>query len=163
MAKGKTTPVMQQHAAAKLSYPDAILFFRLGDFYEMFGEDAVVCSRVLGLTLTSRNKGKPDEIPMAGVPHHAGHGYVGRLLQCGYKVAICDQTEDPKESRAKGKAIVNLISLAPNEKIRAIEARALLKIKCTIEVHTRIRDVAAITGMSEDAVTEIARSEGLVP
>ncbi len=96
MAKGKTTPVMQQHAAAKQSYPDAILFFRLGDFYEMFGEDAVVCSKVLNLTLTSRNKGKPDEIPMAGVPHHAGHGYIGRLLQAGYKVAICEQMADPK-------------------------------------------------------------------
>lgn len=96
MAKGKVTPVMQQHAAAKLAYPDAILFFRLGDFYEMFGEDAVVCARVLDLTLTSRNKGKPDEIPMAGVPHHAGHGYIGRLLQAGYKVAICEQMADPK-------------------------------------------------------------------
>lgn len=96
MAKGNVTPVMQQHAAAKQAYPDAVLFFRLGDFYEMFGEDAVLCSRVLELTLTSRNKGKPDEIPMAGVPYHAAHGYIGRLLQAGYQVALCEQMADPK-------------------------------------------------------------------
>lgn len=95
-AKTKTTPVMAQHAAAKRSHPDAILFFRLGDFYEMFGDDAVLCARVLNLTLTSRNKGKLDEIPMAGVPHHAAHAYIGRLLEAGYRVAICEQMADPK-------------------------------------------------------------------
>lgn len=94
MAASKT-PVMLQHAAAKRAYPDAIVLFRLGDFYEMFGDDAVLCSKVLELTLTSRNKGKPDEVPMAGVPHHAAHGYIGRLLAAGYKVAICEQMADP--------------------------------------------------------------------
>jgi DNA mismatch repair ATPase MutS len=96
----KQTPVMQQHAAAKNAYPDCVVFFRMGDFYEMFGDDAVLVSRVLGLTLTARNKGKPDEIPMAGVPHHAAHGYVGRMLHAGYKVAICEQMADP--STVKG-------------------------------------------------------------
>ncbi|MEN9577415.1 MAG: mismatch repair ATPase MutS [Pseudomonadota bacterium] len=96
MAKGKLTPVMQQHAAAKQAYPDAVLFFRLGDFYEMFGDDAVLCARVLDLTLTSRNKDNPDESPMAGVPHHAAHAYIGRLLHAGYQVAICEQMADPK-------------------------------------------------------------------
>ncbi|NRA32871.1 MAG: DNA mismatch repair protein MutS [Polyangiaceae bacterium] len=91
----RKTPVMQQHAAAKASYPDALLFFRLGDFYEMFGDDAVECSRLLDLTLTSRNKGKADEIPMAGVPHHAAHNYIGRLLQMGRQVAVCEQMADP--------------------------------------------------------------------
>ncbi|HYO95321.1 MAG TPA: DNA mismatch repair protein MutS [Polyangiaceae bacterium] len=91
----RATPVMQQHAAAKHAYPDAIVFFRLGDFYEMFGDDAVVVSRALELTLTSRNRGKPDEIPMAGVPHHAAHGYIARLLALGHKVAICEQMADP--------------------------------------------------------------------
>lgn len=89
------TPVMQQHAAAKRAYPDAIVFFRLGDFYEMFEEDALLCAKLLDLTLTSRNKGKPDEVPMAGVPHHAAHGYLKRLLDLGYKVAICEQLADP--------------------------------------------------------------------
>ncbi len=96
MAAAKSTPVMDQHAAAKRAYPDAVLFFRLGDFYEMFGDDAVLCASVLNLTLTSRNKGKPDEIPMAGVPHHAAHSYIGRMLEAGYQVAICEQMADPK-------------------------------------------------------------------
>lgn len=96
MANGSLTPVMKQHAEAKLKYPDAVLFFRLGDFYEMFGDDAVLCARVLNLTLTSRNKGKPDEIPMAGVPHHAAHSYIGRMLEAGYRVALCEQMADPK-------------------------------------------------------------------
>lgn len=96
MANGNLSPVMKQHAEAKLKYPDAVLFFRLGDFYEMFGEDAVLCARVLNLTLTSRNKGKPDEIPMAGVPHHAAHSYIGKMLASGYRIALCEQMADPK-------------------------------------------------------------------
>ena len=94
-----TTPVMQQHAAAKRAYPGAIVFFRLGDFYEMFGDDAVLGSRLLELTLTSRNRGKPDEIPMAGVPHHAAHGYIARLLELGHQVALCEQMADPSKTK----------------------------------------------------------------
>jgi DNA mismatch repair protein MutS len=115
MAASKTaaskTPVMQQHAEAKLAYPDAVLFFRLGDFYEMFGDDAVLCAQALELTLTSRNKGKPDEIPMAGVPYHAAHGYVGRLLALGHKVAICEQMADPKLTKGiVPRAVVRVIT-----------------------------------------------------
>ncbi len=106
----KATPVMQQHAAAKRAHPDAIVFFRLGDFYEMFGDDAVLGARLLDLTLTSRNRGKPDEIPMAGVPHHAAAGYVAKLLELGHKVALCEQMADP----AKVKGIV------PREVVRVI-------------------------------------------
>jgi DNA mismatch repair protein MutS len=106
----KLTPVMQQHAAAKRAYPDSIVFFRLGDFYEMFGEDAVVASRLLELTLTSRNKGKPDEVPMAGVPHHSAHSYIGKLLSLGHKIAICEQLADP--STVKG--------IVPREVVRVI-------------------------------------------
>jgi DNA mismatch repair protein MutS len=106
----RTTPVMQQHAAAKSAYPDAIVFFRLGDFYEMFGEDAVLSARLLDLTLTSRNRGKPDEIPMAGVPHHAAHQYIAKLLELGHKVAICEQMADP--SKVKG--------IVPREVVRVI-------------------------------------------
>jgi DNA mismatch repair protein MutS len=106
----KATPVMQQHAAAKRAYPDAIVFFRLGDFYEMFGEDAVRVAPLLDLTLTSRNRGKPDEIPMAGVPHHAAQGYVAKLLDAGYQVALCEQLADP--SKTKG--------IVPREVVRVI-------------------------------------------
>lgn len=96
--KGKAadSPVMLQYRAAKAGHPDALLFFRLGDFYELFFEDAVVAARVLDLTLTSRNKGAADEIPMAGVPYHAASGYLQRLLEAGYKVALCEQMADPK-------------------------------------------------------------------
>jgi DNA mismatch repair protein MutS len=106
----KATPVMQQHAAAKRAHPDAIVFFRLGDFYEMFGDDAVLGARLLDLTLTSRNRGKPDEIPMAGVPHHAAAGYVAKLLELGHKVALCEQLADP--SKVKG--------IVPREVVRVI-------------------------------------------
>ena len=101
---------MQQHATAKAAYPDCVVFFRLGDFYEMFGEDAVLVSEVLDLTLTSRNKGKVDEIPMAGVLHHAAHGYIARLLQRGFKVAVCEQMADP--ATVKG--------IVPREVVRVI-------------------------------------------
>jgi DNA mismatch repair protein MutS len=90
------TPLMRQYHSVKQQHPNALLFFRLGDFYEMFFEDAVVASRELEITLTSRNKEKGAVIPMCGVPYHAAEGYISRLLQKGYRVAICDQTEDPK-------------------------------------------------------------------
>ena len=96
----KITPMLRQYLDAKQAYPDAILFFRMGDFYEMFFEDAVVTSRELGLTLTARNKkGDEDEIPMAGVPHHAANGYVSRLIDKGFTVAICEQIEDPASAK----------------------------------------------------------------
>jgi len=90
---------MRQYLQVKDSYPDAILFFRMGDFYEMFFEDAVIAAKALDLTLTSRDKGKEDAIPMAGVPHHAGRGYIARLTELGHKVVICEQVEDPKQAK----------------------------------------------------------------
>jgi len=98
-AKKPLSPVMRQYHAAKSAHPDAVLFFRMGDFYEMFHDDAVVASRALDLTLTSRNKGAVDEVPMAGVPHHAAAGYIARLLALGHKVAICEQMADPAKTR----------------------------------------------------------------
>jgi len=91
----KLTPAMKQFHHFKEKYPDAILFFRMGDFYETFYEDAQTCSRVLGLALTSRSKGA-NPIPLAGVPYHAVDGYLKKMLQAGYKVAVCEQVEDPK-------------------------------------------------------------------
>jgi DNA mismatch repair protein MutS len=90
------TPMMRQFLSAKASHPDAIVFFRMGDFYETFFDDAVDAARLLDLTLTSRNKKDADPIPMAGVPHHAAKGYIRRLLLAGRKVAVCEQVEDPK-------------------------------------------------------------------
>ena len=90
-----TTPLMQQYHAAKKEHPAALLLFRLGDFYELFFEDAVLASRVLQITLTSRNKEKGDPVPMCGVPYHAAENYIARLIRAGHKVAICDQMEAP--------------------------------------------------------------------
>ncbi len=93
------TPLMRQYLAAKDEHPDAFLFFRLGDFYEMFFDDAVRGAGLLGLTLTSRNKQDPDPIPMCGVPWHQRDAYVARLLRLGHKVAICEQLEDPAQAK----------------------------------------------------------------
>jgi len=100
MKSVKTTPMIKQYLSIKEDYPDAILFFRMGDFYEMFFEDAEIASRALEITLTSRNKNDATPIPMCGVPHKAVRGYISKMIDNGYKVAICDQLEDP--SVAKG-------------------------------------------------------------
>ncbi len=92
----KSTPMMQQYLAIKAKHQDAILFFRMGDFYEMFFEDAKVASEVLGLTLTSRAHGKSANVPLAGFPHHALDTYLAKMIKAGYRVAICEQMEDPK-------------------------------------------------------------------
>ena len=91
-----STPLMRQYAAIKKEHPTALLFFRLGDFYELFFEDAVVAARELQITLTSRNKEKGIAIPMCGVPYHSAENYIAKLIRKGFKVAICDQTEDPR-------------------------------------------------------------------
>ena len=91
-----TTPLMRQYAAIKKEHPNALLFFRLGDFYELFFDDAVLAARELQITLTSRNKEKGMAIPMCGVPYHAAEGYISKLIRCGFKVAVCEQVEDPR-------------------------------------------------------------------
>ena len=90
------TPMVRQYKKIKLLYPDSILFFRLGDFYEMFYDDAKTASKVLGITLTSRNKSQSNPMPLCGVPFHSAEPYLAKLLENGYKVAICEQVEDPK-------------------------------------------------------------------
>ncbi|MBL0134129.1 MAG: DNA mismatch repair protein MutS [Chitinophagaceae bacterium] len=100
MAKSPAdTPLMQQHRAIKQKYPDAILLFRVGDFYETFGEDAIHASRVLGITLTKRNNGAAASFELAGFPHHSLDTYLHKLVKAGFRVAICDQLEDPKQAK----------------------------------------------------------------
>lgn len=99
MSNSKTTPMLQQYMAIKDKYPDAILFYRMGDFYEMFFEDAHTASRVLEITLTSRNKNDTVPVPMCGVPYRAAQTYIARLIENGHKVAICDQVEDPAQAK----------------------------------------------------------------
>ena len=102
----KLTPMMQQYVEIKANYKDYILFYRLGDFYEMFNEDAMVASKELELTLTSR-----AGTPMCGVPHHSAEGYIKKLIDKGFKVAICEQTTDPALSKGLvERDIVRLVS-----------------------------------------------------
>ncbi len=121
MAKaGTDTPLMQQHRAIKSKYPDAILLFRVGDFYETFGEDAILTSQILGITLTKRNNGLASSSELAGFPHHALDTYLHKLVKAGHRVAICDQLEDPK--LAKGivkRGVTELLSpgTATNDKL----------------------------------------------
>ena len=105
------TPMMTQYLQIHEEVPDALLFFRMGDFYEMFFDDALTASRELEIALTGRDCGLEERAPMCGVPHHAAQNYITRLVEKGYKVAICEQMEDPKE--AKGivrREIIRVIS-----------------------------------------------------
>ena len=93
------SPMMQRYLETKEQYKDCILFYRLGDFYEMFFEDAIIAARELEITLTGKDCGQAERAPMAGVPHHAAEMYISRLIAKGYKVAICEQLEDPKTTK----------------------------------------------------------------
>ena len=98
--KTELTPMMRQYLEIKSSYPDAILFFRLGDFYEMFLDDAIKASRILDITLTSRNKNSEGgDVPLCGIPFHSAGPYIAKLVEAGEKVAICEQVEDPKTAK----------------------------------------------------------------
>src|SRR5690606_16033852 len=95
----KETPLMKQYYSIKAKYPDAILLFRVGDFYETFGEDAIKASKVLGIVLTKRANGSAAYIELAGFPHHSVDAYLPKLVRAGYRVAVCEQLEDPKMTK----------------------------------------------------------------
>ncbi|MFL5788501.1 MAG: DNA mismatch repair protein MutS, partial [Flavisolibacter sp.] len=119
-SKIEETPLMQQHKAIKAKYPDAVLLFRVGDFYETFGPDAIIASQVLGITLTKRNNGAAAMSDLAGFPHHALDTYLHKLVKAGYRVAICDQLEDPKEAKGIVKrGVTEMVTpgTATNEKL----------------------------------------------
>ena len=99
MTETTLTPMLRQYHELKQQHPGTLLFFRLGDFYELFFDDAITGARELEITLTARQKERGAPIPMCGVPHHAVAGYVARLIRKGYRVAICEQTEDPKQTK----------------------------------------------------------------
>ena len=124
MAKSQTeTPMMKQYLEIKEQYPDAFLFYRLGDFYEMFNDDAVKGAQLLELTLTTRNKKSKNPIPMCGVPHHAVQNYIDILIDKGYKVAICEQMEDPKLAKGMVKReVIQLVTPGTNIDMRTGEA-----------------------------------------
>lgn len=123
--KTKNTPMMEQYLAMKAQYPDAFLFYRLGDFYEMFYEDAIKAAQLLELTLTSRNRNADDPIPMCGVPHHAVQGYIDILVEQGYKVAICEQMEDPKQAVGMVKReVIQLVTPGTMMEGKGLDAKA---------------------------------------
>src|SRR5919106_511930 len=124
MEPAKITPMMQQYLQIKERYRDAILFFRLGDFYEMFFEDAQTASRILDIALTSRHKSEDSPVPLCGVPYHAAEPYIQKLLDAGHKVAVCEQVEDPKA--AKGvvqREVVRVITPGTVTAAEALDAR----------------------------------------
>jgi DNA mismatch repair protein MutS len=145
----KLTPAMKQFAKFKQKYPDCILFFRMGDFYETFYEDAKTCSRVCGLALTSRSKGD-NPIPLAGVPYHAVEGYLKKMLQAGYKVAVCEQVEDPKTAKGVVKRdIVRIVTpgtLTDDILLDAKEDNFLCAVSLTTNAKAAISWVDISTG-----------------
>ncbi len=116
------TPMMQQYIETKKQYQDCILFYRLGDFYEMFYEDALTASKALEITLTGKSCGQEEKAPMCGVPYHAVEGYLNKLVSMGYKVAICEQVEDPKQTRGIiRREVVRIVTPGTNLNIQALE------------------------------------------
>jgi DNA mismatch repair protein MutS len=104
------TPAIQQYLDVKEQYPDCILFFRIGDFYETFFDDAKICSKVLDLILTSKNKNAEDPVPMAGIPFHSVDKYIPKLVAHGYKVAIAEQTSEPIPGRIVEREVTQIIT-----------------------------------------------------
>ena len=116
--------MMEQYLSIKAQYKDAFLFYRLGDFYELFYEDAINAAQILELTLTSRNRNADDPIPMCGVPYHAAQGYIDTLIEQGYKVAICEQVEDPKTTKGMVKReVVQLVTPGTVMNSKGLEAK----------------------------------------
>ena len=136
MAKvGGDTPLMLQHRTIKQKYPDAILLFRVGDFYETFGEDAVIAAKVLGITLTKRNNGSASASELAGFPHHALDTYLHKLVKAGYRVAICDQLEDPKTVKGIVKrGVTEMVTpgIATNDKLLENNSKLFFHFLSTI-------------------------------
>ncbi|NLP01735.1 MAG: DNA mismatch repair protein MutS [Fibrobacter sp.] len=124
-ARSDLTPLMRQYLEIKARYPETVLLYRMGDFYEMFNEDAKIASKVLGITLTSRNHGGAENVPLAGFPYHALDRYANRLVKAGYKIAICEQTEDPKQAKGIVKRdIVEIITAGTATEDSFIDERA---------------------------------------
>ncbi|MEW6055258.1 MAG: DNA mismatch repair protein MutS [Bdellovibrionota bacterium] len=124
MAK-ESTPLMRQYHEVKSRFPDSLLFFRMGDFYELFFEDAKIAAKALEIALTSRNRNDPDPVPMCGVPHHAATNYVNRLVNSGHKVAICEQLEDPAMTKGIVKRdVIRVVSPGTRLDLEALEAKA---------------------------------------
>ena len=157
------TPLMKQYKEIKSNFEDSILFFRLGDFYEMFFEDAVKASKELGLTLTSRNKEKNADVPLAGIPFHSADSYITKLVSKGYKVAICEQTEDPK--MAKGivkREVVKIITPGTVVDVEALDAKSNNYLMSILKVENKLGVAYIDITTGEFKVTEVEKDDDFV-
>src|SRR5579864_3947018 len=157
------TPAMRQYLDAKQQHRDAILLFRMGDFYEMFYEDALVAARALELTLTSRSKDADGGgIPMCGVPHHAVDGYIARLVKKGFRVAICDQVEDPRTAKGLVKReVVRVVSPGTLTDASYLDAREPAFIMAVAPARDRVGVALLDLSTGEFTAAEYAGADGL--
>ena len=152
---GELTPMMQQYMETKKEYPDCILFYRLGDFYEMFFDDALTASRELEITLTGKNCGLEERAPMCGVPYHAVDSYLNRLVSKGYKVAICEQMEDAASAKGLVKRdVVRIVTPGTNLDVQALDETKNNYIMCVVYVADRYGLSVADVTTGEYMVTE---------
>lgn len=157
------TPMMQQYMDTKSQYPDCILFYRLGDFYEMFFEDALTASRELEITLTGKNCGLEERAPMCGVPYHAMDNYLNRLVLKGYKVAICEQTEDPKQTKGLVKReVVRIVTPGTNLAPQALDETKNNYLMCIVYIANRYGLSVADVTTGDYFVTELPDSDRLM-
>ncbi|MCC5895181.1 MAG: DNA mismatch repair protein MutS [Alkalibacterium sp.] len=161
--KTKHTPMMEQYLSIKKQYPYAFLFYRLGDFYELFFEDAVKVARLLELTLTSRNKNADEQIPMCGVPHHAAQGYIDSLIEMGYKVAICEQVEDPKQAKGMVKReVVQVVTPGTVMQSKTVNAKENNYLAAIAQLDTSIGLSYADLTTGELKVTEVETIQDII-
>ena len=157
------TPMMKQYMETKSQYQDCILFYRLGDFYEMFFEDALTASRELEITLTGKNCGQEEKAPMCGVPYHAVEGYLNRLVAKGYKVAICEQVEDPKTTKGIVKReVVRIVTPGTNLDTQALDETKNNYIMCIVYIADRYGVSVADISTGDYFVTEIPHTAKLL-
>ena len=157
------TPMMKQYMETKSQYQDCILFYRLGDFYEMFFEDALTASRELEITLTGKNCGQEEKAPMCGVPYHAVEGYLNRLVAKGYKVAVCEQVEDPKTTKGIVKReVVRIVTPGTNLDTQALDETKNNYIMCIVYIADRYGVSVADISTGDYFVTEIPDSAKLL-
>ena len=155
-----STPLMRQYSAIKAHHPSALLLFRLGDFYELFFEDAVVASRELQITLTSRNKEKGEPIPMCGVPYHAAEGYIAKLIRKGFRVAICDQMEEPQAAKKLvNREVTRVVSPGTAIDSQVLEPRANNYLAAAAARHGHIGLALADLSTGDFRATEFSGSE----
>lgn len=157
------TPMMQQYVDTKSQYPDCILFYRLGDFYEMFFEDAITASKELEITLTGKSCGLDERAPMCGVPYHAVESYLNRLVKKGYKVAICEQMEDPKLTKGLVKRdVVRIVTPGTNLDTKSLDESKNNYLMCIVYIADRYGVSVADITTGDYFVTELSDGTGLL-